>query len=588
MANRIESLNGYANGDGASHPSPSATQLLPHNEEAEKGVIGACLWDNDKIEDAITLRPEDFYRDCHQHMWAGILELYGQGKPVDGITLGDLLQSQELLVRVGGHDGIAGTSAGCPNPENVREYVGIVREKSHTRQAIQAAAELTQAGYASSDRAKDIIAVALGRLEAVAEPDADDEIAVPDWPSPPAEAAWRGPAGELVRLIEPHTEADPVAILVQFLVGFGNLLGPGIHCKVGPTRHHLNLYAAIVGPSGSGRKGTSLDQARSVLRDLDPEWLTEKEMSGLSSGEGLIWEVRDPAPAKKAGEKDDEGVADKRLLVVESELGRAFRGMLREGNTLSSVLRLAWDGGTLRTMSRNSRSKATGPHVSLIGHITREELLKLLGNDDASNGFANRFLWACARDSKSLPEGGEAVDFSPVRARLGAAVEKVKAEPSWTLIRDPAARALWAENYDRLKLRQPGLLGIVTGRAEAQVLRLSAVYAALDSASIIRREHLESALALWDYCLRSATYIFGGRLSDPVAVLIANELRAAGPAGLSRSRITRILDRKRLKASRGALILQDLLESNRVVMVPTPTTGRTSERWYAAEFRPGT
>lgn len=588
MRNRID-REGYANanGDGASaSPPPWADKLPPHNEEAEKGVIGGCLLDNDQLAVASNLTPEDFYRDCHQVMWSAILELRAEGRPVDGITLGDHLQSRDLLLRAGGHDGIAGVMAGCPNPENMAEYVGIVREKSHSRLALIVSGELTQAVYGNSERARDIIATGIDRYEAIGASREEEEVAVPDWPAPPADPAWRGPAGELVRLIEPHTEADPVAILIQFLVGFGNLVGPGIHCRVGPTRHHLNLYAAIVGPSGSGRKGTSLDQARFVLKDLDPNWLAEKEMSGLSSGEGLIWEVRDPAPAKKAGEKDDPGVSDKRLLVVESELGRAFRGMLREGNTLSSVLRLAWDGGTLRTMSRASRSKASGPHVSVIGHITREELLKLLGNDDASNGFANRFLWACARDSKSLPEGGDvgAIDFEPIKDRLRAAVARVRAEPCWTLIRDSPARALWAEHYDRLKARRPGLLGIVTGRAEAQVLRLSAVYAAVDAAAIIRREHLESALALWDYCFRSATYVFGGRMGNPVGEFLAAKIREAGSAGLPRWRITRILQKKKLNAAQGASLLQELQECSRVVKDVSQTPGRNTERWYAPEF----
>ena len=47
-----------------------------------------------------------------------------------------------------------------------------------------------------------------------------------DYPAPPDEAAYYGLAGEIVRRIAPQTEADPVALLVQFLVAFGNVIRP--------------------------------------------------------------------------------------------------------------------------------------------------------------------------------------------------------------------------------------------------------------------------------------------------------------------------------------------------------------------------
>lgn len=40
----------------------------------------------------------------------------------------------------------------------------------------------------------------------------------PLWPEPLGEAAYHGPVGDLVQAIEPHSEADPAALLVQALV----------------------------------------------------------------------------------------------------------------------------------------------------------------------------------------------------------------------------------------------------------------------------------------------------------------------------------------------------------------------------------
>jgi hypothetical protein len=98
--------------------------------------------------------------------------------------------------------------------------------------------------------------------------------------------------------------------------------------------------------------------------------------------------------------------------------------MGREGNTLSPIIRQAWDGDRLRTLTKNNPTRATGAHVSIIGHITKSELLRHLNETEAANGFANRFLWLMVRRSKELPFGGEwdAVDTSPLVRRLDCAV----------------------------------------------------------------------------------------------------------------------------------------------------------------------
>jgi hypothetical protein len=44
------------------------------------------------------------------------------------------------------------------------------------------------------------------------------------WPKL-APAAYHGLAGEVVAQILPHTEGDPVALLLQYLISFGNSIG---------------------------------------------------------------------------------------------------------------------------------------------------------------------------------------------------------------------------------------------------------------------------------------------------------------------------------------------------------------------------
>src|SRR5262245_44850756 len=61
--------------------------------------------------------------------------------------------------------------------------------------------------------------------------------------------ALHGLAGEIINTIKPQTEADPVAILLQFLVCFGNVIGRTAYYQVEDTKHHTNLFGCLVGAS---------------------------------------------------------------------------------------------------------------------------------------------------------------------------------------------------------------------------------------------------------------------------------------------------------------------------------------------------
>jgi hypothetical protein len=367
----------------------------------------------------------------------------------------------------------------------------------------------------------------------------------PEWPALEP-AALHGLAGELVALLGPETESSPVAILGQTLVCFGNAVGREPFYPVEGDAHHTNLFLNLVGESSKGRKGTSRGRVLQVMNFADEDWCKKCIAGGLSSGEGLIWcvrdEIRKKEPVKQKGRVvdyqeviADEGVADKRLLVEESEFAQVLKVMQREGNSLSPVIRQCWDTGNLRTLTKNNAAKATGAHVSMAAHITRPELLKYLKDTEAFNGFANRYLWLLVRRSRLLPDGGRNLDVSPIGVKLRAALAAARNVRQMT--RDRTATGLWHEEYPRLTAGRPGLYGAVTGRAEAQVLRLSMIYALLDNGSpIIRAEHLQAALALWDYADTSARIIFGGEADDPLVSLVLEKIREA-PDGLTRTQL---------------------------------------------------
>jgi hypothetical protein len=422
-----------------------------------------------------------------------------------------------------------------------------------------------------------------------AEPSEEAAPSTPDlWPTLAPEALY-GLPGQVVAAIDPHTEADPVATLLTFLVAAGNLLGAGPHAQAGEDRHPGRLYAALVGESSKGRKGMSWRAVLRLLAMVDATWARTRIASGLSSGEGVIYHVLDPReepqPIKERGRVVgyetvivDHGVEDKRLLVEEPELASVLRRMDRESNSLSAVLRQAWDDGHLGTLTKNSPLRATGAHLSLIAHVTRAELVANLGATERVNGFANRFLYALVRRSKELP------DPAPIPLPvLRPLAEAVAAVVTWARTvdrvgRDPEAAAAWTQIYSPLSAERPGLLGAITNRAEAQTLRLSALYALLDQSAVIRVEHLAAALALWTYTETSVRLIFGDRTGDPIADAIEQALRAQGP--MTRTQI-RDLFQRNLSDDRIETALHRLEAEGRARRTKRETGGRPVEVWEA-------
>jgi hypothetical protein len=310
----------------------------------------------------------------------------------------------------------------------------------------------------------------------------------------------------------------------------------------------------------------------------------DRVASGLSSGEGLICEVRDPVTrleTDKTGavreEVVDHGVSDKRLLVVESEFAKVLKVLERQGNTLSPVLRDCWDRGDLRTMVKNSPNRATGAHVSLIGHVTADELRRLLDRTEVVNGLLNRFLIVCVQRSKLLSRGGQRLDWTAVgqelRETLGAASnigEVGRTEAAWRI---------WDEAYPTLSADRPGLLGAILGRAEAQVVRLALIYALLDRQAFIGAQHMQAAPACWNYAEASARHVFGDTLGDPVADEILRALRER-PEGMTRNEIRDYFGRHRSSEEIGRA-LAVLSHGNFVVREVVETGGRPAERWRA-------
>ena len=331
--------------------------------------------------------------------------------------------------------------------------------------------------------------------------------------------------GDFVHAATAYTEAHPACVGIHLLVGLGNLIGRGPHALVGATRHACNEFAMVVGPTSIGRKGDGRNYAFLPLEAADECW---QVASGLSSGEGVIHAVRDQTFGvdKKTGDRVllDPGVDDKRLCVVESEASQMLKMFRREGNILSCVLRDAWDGKSLRTLTKASPVRATGAYVSLLAHTTQEDLRAHLADLDVANGVANRFVFVAVQRTGELPEPSPlpAAVLAPLVAQVRAVV--TTAQGIDLVERTPAARALWRERYPTLTIDRPDLTGALLARGPGHVTRLATLFALLTPAPCVDVGHLESALAWWDYCVRSVEIVFGDRTGNATADRLRAEL----------------------------------------------------------------
>ena len=290
------------------------------------------------------------------------------------------------------------------------------------------------------------------------------------------------------------------------------------------------------------------------------------------SSSGLIHALRDEQPP-----------TDRRLLLLSEEFASVLHVLGREKSHLSPLLRCAWDSGDLRTMDRHQPLQATGTHISLVGHITRHELAQHLHRSDAHNGFVNRCLWTCVQRSQCLPEGSspKPEELSALARELRRIVDWVSNTENKPFCRDQAARDLWIGGYETLSEARPGLYGAATSRAEAQVLRLSAIYAALDCSPVIALSHLQAALAVWDYCSASAALIFHASTGDAVLDRVRRALDAS-PEGLTRKEI-RALFHGHVSSERIDRALEQLTSQGLATNQSTVGRGRPATRWSGIE-----
>lgn len=135
-----------------------AERILPHNDDAERSVLGACLLDKDALFDALELlTPDDFYSKINKEIFAAIVSLYKRGAAVDTLMVSDELQKSGTLAMVGGSAYIAALAADVPSTSNAGEYAKVVAERATKRMLIRAAAEIEDRGYSDKVGSEEVM-----------------------------------------------------------------------------------------------------------------------------------------------------------------------------------------------------------------------------------------------------------------------------------------------------------------------------------------------------------------------------------------------------------------------------------------------
>ena len=349
-------------------------------------------------------------------------------------------------------------------------------------------------------------------------------------PKPHPECLY-GLIGEIARAGSKDTEANPYAIAASALAYFGVAVGRGPYFPIGDDCNHARLNFVHVGRSSRGRKGTAkklvINRIAKAVKDLNVPLAPQIHTGGLSTREGLALMIHD---GLTQGKDEVPPVEDKRLLVVESEFANVLVQNKRDGNTLSTALRDAWDGTCIQPATKSNRVGASNPHIGVLADITPSELKSLMSSRELTNGFANRFIFFWAEGGKINPfpkqTPKDVIDSFAHRAvevLLFAGADRHAERDVKRMTFSQDAKVLYDKLY-RGELRDGSAGEQITGllaRRSTTLIRLAMIFGLTDRTLTIEVTHIQAAMAWVRYWVDSVKYIFQSALDEVATELVS-------------------------------------------------------------------
>ncbi len=550
----------------------------PHDPEAEGQVAALLVSDAAKclaIIRATGLQAEHCYGPKATRIVRAAYALADAGVVADNVTVGSWLEEHGELQQVGGRTELARMLTDAITTKNAEHHARAIIAKAQQRDQLREAktrvAELSSNGH-HSELESDVMAFLSTRKA---------------WPEPPGSSVWRSSMlADLLDLVRPCCEASDLAVAIQFMGLLGCVIGPdGPYASVGASRHTPRIFTLLIGATGSGRKGASIAPSIELFKRAAGDW--RGPMTGSTTGEGWIAAVRDPAPPEpsKDGKKPPPPPpTDKRLCFIEEEFGRVLARANSEGSILPYVITASYDGAPLAIATRHDPIRATGAHISLLGHTTPTDLKDKLSEVAQSNGFANRFLMLMVKSERELPSP----DVFDSRPGLNTFVAKlhdllVFARDVGRMARDEQAEQLWRRIYPDLNnpMRRTSseIVGSLCQRGPAYCVRLAMLFALMDGSREVAAFHLLQAVEVWAFHERSVDYLYGDSCGHRDADAVLLWLRQEGR--MSREEISQMAGRNwhvsRIQRALAYLLEHKLARFNK----EQGERGRPAEIWTA-------
>lgn len=415
-----------------------------------------------------------------------------------------------------------------------------------------------------------------------------------------APEGYHGLLGEAVGLFS-HTEADPAAIMMCMLAGFGNMVGDSAYVEtVEPIRQYARINVLVVGASAKARKSAAWGQVQKVLEAVDGKYVQNNILGGFNSGHILVDHLAKRFTAEQPQGGQDEHIyvvsKDKRMVVFEDEFVRVLKTVNADGSIYSAVLRSAFDGSKLEVRSRQKESVVPKGehHISVLGCITAEELRGTLTNTEAYNGFGNRILYVWAKRSKNVAISDVRLDVEKLSRIADALASNVtKAQVIGRVDLDSAARGRWIQIYEEVQDDDPGgLLGTLIARADVFIQRVALILALADGDDILRIQHLNASYAIWQYCRGTAEHVFKDRAliestndkaHDKLKAKLYDHIYRKGSEGIQLSALKNRPIANRNDVPRVDEILAELEEEGKVTskVIQTGKRGAPPTYYYA-------
>lgn len=133
-------------------------RIPPHDEDAEEAVLGAILIDKEALAFVSEIvKSNYFYNDINKNIYESMLTLYEERKPVDLLTLTDILKKKKLFEKIGGTSYLTSLTNAVPTAANIEHYAQILREKYVRRSLIEIGKDLTSMAFEEEEPADEIL-----------------------------------------------------------------------------------------------------------------------------------------------------------------------------------------------------------------------------------------------------------------------------------------------------------------------------------------------------------------------------------------------------------------------------------------------